>query len=135
MLIFSRLIGGGQVAEGRLPVEGLHGGDDADERGVAPDERVQSLRRHLLLEARQQDVLHHSAPACRHASWLLFSRGPPSSVRLWLVELWFAFLLLCSFAGLFGQRFYTRSESQLLQLRNDLVIGSVRKQLDFEIGW
>jgi hypothetical protein len=44
-------------------VERLHGGDHADERGVSSDELVQALLRHLLLEACQQDVLHHSA-AC-----------------------------------------------------------------------
>jgi hypothetical protein len=56
-------------------VEGLHGGDHADERGVSADEVVQALLRLLLLEACQQDVLHHPA-ACHHSrlvSWLCSS--------------------------------------------------------------
>lgn len=43
------------------PVEGLHGRDEVDEAGIAADELVQPLRRHVLLEPRQQDVLHHAA--------------------------------------------------------------------------
>jgi hypothetical protein len=58
-------------------VEDLHGGDGVDERRVAPDELVQALRRHLLLEARQQDVFHHAAAAAsRHPSSLLLCRRP-----------------------------------------------------------
>jgi hypothetical protein len=56
-------------------VEGLHGGDHADERGISVDELVQALLRHLLFEACQQDVLHHPA-ACHRSglvSWLYSS--------------------------------------------------------------
>lgn len=50
-------------------MEGLHGGDGVDERGVSADELVQALLRHVLLEACQQDVLHHAAAG--HRSGLL----------------------------------------------------------------
>jgi hypothetical protein len=57
-------------------VEGLHGRHDADEGGVTADELVQPLRRHLVLELRQEDVLHDAAASrpCRlrrHTSRLL----------------------------------------------------------------
>jgi hypothetical protein len=57
-------------------VEGLHGGHDADEGGVTADELVHPLWRHLVLELRQEDVLHHASASrsCRlrrHSSRLL----------------------------------------------------------------
>uniref|UniRef100_A0A0A9H4I8 Uncharacterized protein n=1 Tax=Arundo donax TaxID=35708 RepID=A0A0A9H4I8_ARUDO len=62
------------------PVEGLHGGDDVDECGVAADELVQALRRPLVLELGQQDVLHHPAAAgclrCHGSPPGFCSRGP-----------------------------------------------------------
>jgi hypothetical protein len=47
-----------------LPVEGLHGGDHADERGVSADELVQALLRHLLSR-----MVGASGRAERRMSW------------------------------------------------------------------
>lgn len=41
-----------------VPVEILHGFDERDEAGVAIDELLQLLRRQILLELRNDHVLH-----------------------------------------------------------------------------